>query len=100
MPLVAATIAPSEGCEVVPAMASTAPSTMSAPAAAAASAVATPVPAVSCVWTAMGVCGKRSRRAETRRVAAAGLRRPAMSWLVGFEFWEKREREKERRKKR
>jgi hypothetical protein len=79
VPAVAATMAPSEGWEVVPAMESTAPSTMSAPAAAAAKAVATPVPAVSCVCTWMGVCGKAARRAVTRVVAARGLRRPAMS---------------------
>ena len=43
--------APIAGCDVVPAMASMHTSTTSAPAAAAASIDATPVDAVSCVWT-------------------------------------------------
>lgn len=47
----APTMAPREGCEVVPDMASKHASTASAPALAAAIIEATPVPAVSCVCT-------------------------------------------------
>ncbi len=63
-------------------MASMQQSTMSAPAAAQASCVATPVPAVSCVCTCSGTSGKRSRSAVSSVVAARGLSRPAMSLMA------------------
>ena len=71
-----------EGWLVVPDIESTAQSMISAPAAAAASCVATPVPAVSWVWTWMGTPGWAARRAPTSRVAARGLSRPAMSLMA------------------
>ena len=77
----AATMAPIEGCDVMPAMESTATSTASAPAAEAASIEATPVAAVSCVCTWIGRCGNSRRSAETSVCAAPGLSSPAMSLM-------------------
>lgn len=57
VPFRAFTSAPSEGWEVAPDMLSMQQSMMSAPAWAQASWVATPVPAVSCVCTCMGMSG-------------------------------------------
>lgn len=42
---------------------------------------ATPVPAVSCVWTWMGRLGNSLRSAEISFVAAEGLSSPAMSLM-------------------
>ena len=77
----AATIAPSDGCEVMPDIESIAASTASAPACAAASIDATPVPAVSCVWMCSGSEGNSCRSAVTSCVAAGGLSSPAMSLM-------------------
>mmetsp|Transcript_43518 Transcript_43518/g.70042 ORF Transcript_43518/g.70042 Transcript_43518/m.70042 type:complete len:228 (-) Transcript_43518:1477-2160(-) len=74
--------APMDGCEVSPAMASVHTSTTSAPASAAAIMLATPVPAVSCVWTWMGRSGNLARMAPTNMVAARGLSSPAMSLMA------------------
>ena len=76
------TMAPIEGCEVVPLMESMQQSTKSAPAAAAASWVATAVPAVSWVWTWIGTFGNLSLSAPMSNVAALGFRRPAMSLMA------------------
>jgi hypothetical protein len=81
-PWVAAMMAPTLGWEVRPDMASVAQSTTSAPAAAATSMVATPVPAVSCVCTWMGRLGNSSRSAEMSMSAARGFSRPVMSLMA------------------
>jgi hypothetical protein len=65
----------------MPLIESTAASTASAPAWAAASIEATPVPAVSCVCTWMGSEGNSERSALTSVVAALGLSSPAMSLM-------------------
>lgn len=82
VPLAHATIAPMLGWDVIPAMESTATSTMSAPASAHASMAATPAPAVSWVCTWIGTSGKRSLRAPTSKRPESGFRRPAMSCNV------------------
>mmetsp|Transcript_23155 Transcript_23155/g.78199 ORF Transcript_23155/g.78199 Transcript_23155/m.78199 type:complete len:244 (+) Transcript_23155:1861-2592(+) len=82
VPFTAATIAPKDGCDVSPAMESIAASTTSAPAAAAASMEATPAPALSCVCTWIGTSGNLWRKAETSKVAAFGVNRPAMSLMA------------------
>ena len=64
-----------------PDMESMAQSTMSAPALAQASCVATPVPAVSWVCTWMTRSGNASRSAVTSCVAARGFSRPAAQRL-------------------
>mmetsp|Transcript_1370 Transcript_1370/g.4649 ORF Transcript_1370/g.4649 Transcript_1370/m.4649 type:complete len:288 (+) Transcript_1370:889-1752(+) len=81
VPRTASARAPIEGWLVRPEKASVATSTTSAPALAAASMDATPVPAVSCVCTWMGRSGCSLRSAPTSSSAALGLSRPAMSLM-------------------
>jgi hypothetical protein len=92
VPAVVPISAPMLGCDVVPDIGSIAQSTASAPARAAASIDATPVPAVSCVCTWMGKSGNSRRIAPISSVAAAGLSRPAMSliartWILCSTSW-------------
>lgn len=75
-----ATKAPMLGWLVKPDIESTATSTMSAPASAAANIAATPAPAVSWVWTCIGMLGYFSLRAVTKILAAFGFSKPAMSY--------------------
>jgi hypothetical protein len=82
VPLRAAATAPIDGCDVRPDIESIATSTMSAPALAAATIVATEAPAVSCEWMWIGMSGSSLRIAPTRSSAACGVRRPAMSLIA------------------
>jgi hypothetical protein len=66
-------------------MAGRARSTTSASASAHAIIDATPVPAVSCVWTWIGSSGNAFLSALTSIVAARGFRSPAMSLM--FRRW-------------